>query len=224
MLVEIPNVLDAAKLANIRAMLEKVTFIDGKHSAGLAAERVKNNQEMQQGTQQAEYLDHLLMGSLAENSLFRSGALPYRVAQPVFARYAPGMRYGDHVDDPIMGTGPAKFRTDVSITVFLNEPEEYEGGELVINTTYGEKTVKLAAGSAVMYPSASVHRVAEVTGGERLAAIVWLQSMVRDAAQRELLFELDQARNTLLLDSPDSPTTKQIDRSYANLLRMWGEV
>jgi PKHD-type hydroxylase len=222
--VEIPNVLDAAKLANIRAMLEKVTFIDGKHSAGQAAERVKNNLEMQQGTQQAEYLDHLLMGSLAENSLFRSGALPYRVAQPVFARYAPGMRYGDHVDDPIMGTGPAKFRTDVSITVFLNEPEEYEGGELVINTTYGEKQVKLAAGSAVMYPSASVHRVAEVTRGERLAAIVWLQSMVRDAAQRELLFELDQARNDLLAETPDSPTAKQVDRSYANLLRMWGEV
>jgi PKHD-type hydroxylase len=222
--VEIPNVLDAAKLANIRAMLEKVTFVDGKHSAGQAAERVKNNLEMQQGTQQAEYLDHLLMGSLAENSLFRSGALPYRVAQPVFARYAPGMRYGDHVDDPIMGTGPAKFRTDVSITVFLNEPEEYEGGELVINTTYGEKQVKLAAGSAVMYPSASVHRVAEVTRGERLAAIVWLQSMVRDAAQRELLFELDQARNDLLAETPDSPTAKKVDRSYANLLRMWGEV
>lgn len=224
MLLQLENVLDANKLNNIREMLTKVTFIDGKHSAGMAAQQVKNNLEMQQGTQQAEYLDHLLMGSLAENADFRSGALPYRVAQPVFARYTTGMQYGNHVDDPIMGGGADKFRTDVSITVFLNEPEDYEGGELIINTSYGEKAVKMPAGSAVMYPSASVHRVAEITGGERLAAIVWLQSMVRDPARRELLFDLDQARNILLTDAPGKPETKQIDRSYVNLLRMWSEI
>jgi PKHD-type hydroxylase len=123
-----------------------------------------------------------------------------------------------------MGTGPAKFRTDVSITVFLNEPGDYEGGELVINTTFGEKRVKLPAGHAVMYPSSSVHRVEEVTKGERLAAIVWLQSMVRDAGRRELLFELDQARNVLLQTNPDAAETKQVDRSYVNLLRMWSDV
>lgn len=224
MLLEIPQVLNADKLANIRAMLEKVEFIDGKHSAGQAAERVKNNQEMKQGTQQAEYLDHLLMGSLAENPNFRSGALPYRVAQPVFARYTPGMHYGDHVDDPIMGSGPDKFRTDVSLTVFLNEPEEYDGGELIINTSFGEKVVKLPAGSVVIYPSSSVHRVAEVTRGERLAGIIWLQSLVRDADKRELLFDLDRARNALLQESPTSDTTKRVDRSYVNLLRQWSEV
>jgi PKHD-type hydroxylase len=224
MLIEIPNILDNDKLANIRAMLEKVEFIDGKHSAGEAARRVKNNEEMKQGTQQAEYLDHLLMSSLAESADFRSGALPYRVAQPVFARYTTGKQYGDHVDDPIMGGGAEKFRTDVSITVFLNEPDEYDGGELIINTTYGEKQVKLAAGSAVLYPSASVHRVAEVTRGERLAAIVWLQSMVRDPAQRELLYQLDQARNVLLKSKPETLETKQVDRSYVNLLRMWSDI
>lgn len=224
MLIEIPNILDAAKLANIRAVLEKVEFIDGKHSAGLAARKVKNNEEMKQGTQQAEYLDHLLMSSLADNTSFRSSALPYRVAQPVFARYTHGMQYGDHVDDPIMGSGPEKFRTDVSVTVFLNEPEDYDGGELVINTTYGEKSVKLPAGSAVVYPSASVHRVAEITRGERLAAIVWLQSMVRDPAQRELLYQLDQARNALLTEKPDAMETKQVDRSYVNLVRIWSDI
>jgi len=224
MLIEIPNILDTNKLTNIRTMLEKVTFVDGKHSAGQAASRVKNNEEMKQGTQQAEYLDHLLMSSLAENASFRSGALPYRVAQPVFARYTPGMRYGDHVDDPIMGSGPEKFRTDVSITVFLNEPADYDGGELIINTTYGETAVKLPAGSALLYPSASVHRVAEITRGERLAAIVWLQSMVRDPGQRELLFELDQARNKLLADNPDAQETKQVDRTYVNVVRMWSQV
>jgi PKHD-type hydroxylase len=223
-LIEIPNILDAGRLANIREMLSKVEFINGKHSAGQAAQRVKNNEEMKQGTQQAEYLDHLLMGSLAENESFRSGALPYRVAQPVFARYTPGMQYGDHVDDPVMGSGPEKFRTDVSVTVFLNDPEEYEGGELVINTTYGEKFVKLPAGSAVLYPSASVHRVTEVTQGERLAAIVWLQSMVRDAAQRELLYQLDQARNIMLMEKPEATETKQVDRSYVNLIRMWCDI
>ncbi len=224
MLIEIPNILDANKLSSIRDMLGKVEFIDGKHSAGQAASRVKNNQEMKQGTQQAEFLDHLLMGSLAENADFRSGALPYRVAQPVFARYTQGMLYGDHVDDPIMGSGPEKFRTDVSITVFLNDPEDYDGGELIINTTYGEKSVKLPAGSAVLYPSASVHRVTEITRGERLAAIVWLQSMVRDPGQRELLYQLDQARNQLLTDKPDAPETKQVDRSYVNLVRMWSDI
>lgn len=224
MLIKISNLLDTNKLTNIRTMLEKVEFIDGKHSAGKAAQRVKNNEEMKQGSQQAEYLDHLLMGSLAENADFRSGALPYRVAQPVFARYTSGMQYGDHVDDPIMGSGPEKFRTDVSITVFLNNPEDYEGGELIINTTYGEKAVKLPAGSAVMYPSASVHHVNEITRGERLAAIVWLQSMVRDPGQRELLYQLDQARNQLLADKPDASETKQVDRSYVNLLRMWSDI
>jgi len=223
-LIEIPNVLDASKLSNIRDILGKVEFIDGKHSAGQAARRVKNNEEMKQGTQQAEFLDHLVMSSLAENADFRSSALPYRVAQPVFARYTQGMHYGDHVDDPVMGSGPEKFRTDVSITVFLNNPDDYEGGELIINTTYGEKAVKLPAGSAVLYPSASVHRVTEITRGERLAAIIWLQSMVRDAGQRELLYQLDQARNHLLVSNPDAQETKQVDRSYVNLLRMWSDI
>jgi PKHD-type hydroxylase len=223
-LLEISDVLDKNKLENIRAMLDKVTYVDGKLTAGQAAQRVKNNQEMQHGSKQAEFLDHLVMSSLAEHAAFRSGALPYRVAQPVLARYTPGMQYGDHIDDPIMGTGPHKFRTDVSVTVFLNDPDEYQGGELIINTTFGDKAVKLPAGSAVMYPSTSVHRVTEVTQGERIVAVVWLQSMVRDAAKRELLYQLDQARNTLLNTKPQTEETKQVDRSYVNLVRMWSEV
>ena len=224
MLLHLTNVLDTAKLANIRDMLNKVQFIDGKHSAGMAAEQVKNNEEMQQGTQQAQYLDQLVMGSLAENADFRSGALPLRVAQPVFARYTPGMRYGNHVDDPIMGGGMEKFRTDVAITVFLNEPDDYDGGDLVIQSPFGEQHVKYAAGDAVLYPANSVHRVEEVTRGERLVAVIWLQSMVRDAAKRELLFELDQARNTLLQQNSEDPTAQQVDRSYVNLIRRWSEV
>jgi PKHD-type hydroxylase len=134
------------------------------------------------------------------------------------------MTYGDHVDDPIMGGNGPRFRSDVSMTVFLNPPAGYDGGELVVRTPFGEKRVKLAAGDAVIYPSASVHRVAEVTRGERLVALTWIQSYVRDAARRELLFELDQAREHLLQQDPDADTTKYVDRSYANLLRMWGDV
>ncbi len=224
MLLHLKNILDTDKQENIREMLGKVQFIDGQHSAGMAATRVKNNLEMQQGTQQARYLDQLVMGSLAENAAFRSAALPFRVAQPVFARYRTGMRYGNHIDDPIMGSGPEKFRTDVAITVFLNSPEDYDGGELVIQSTFGEQHIKYPAGDAVLYPANSLHRVEEVTTGERLVAVTWIQSMVRDAAKRELLFDLDQARNTLLRQNSEDHTAQQVDRSYVNLLRRWSEV
>lgn len=224
MLIEIPHVLDQAKLENIRSMLDKSDYVDGKLSAGSIAKRVKNNEELKQGTSQAEYLDHLVMSSLAENRIFRNAALPLRVAQPVFARYTSGMFYGDHVDDPIMGGGMNKFRSDVSVTLFLNAPEDYDGGELIINTTFGKKIVKLPAGHAVLYPSSSVHHVTEVSRGARLAAVVWIQSMIRDPGQRELLYELNQARETLLNSDPQSETSKRIDRAYVNLVRMWSEV
>jgi PKHD-type hydroxylase len=190
----------------------------------MAAARVKSNQEAELEPQKLQLLYRILMSSVGHNAGFRSFALPNKVADFIFARYEPGMRYGDHVDDPIMGGQGPKFRTDVSMTVFLNPPDSYDGGELVVRTPFGDKQVKLPAGWAVVYPSASVHRVAEVTRGERLVALTWIQSFVRDAARRELLFELDQAREHLLRTAPDSDHTKYVDRSYANLLRMWADV
>ena len=222
MLIEIPELLNAAQLQKIHELLAGATFVDGKLTAGMAAARVKDNQELEQDPQLLQRLYRILMASVGQNARFRSFALPNRVADFIFARYQPGMHYGDHVDDPIMGGG--KFRTDVSMTVFLNEPDNYEGGELVIRTPFGDKRVKLAAGSAVVYPSSSVHHVADVTRGERLVALTWMQSFVRNAAQRELLFELDQAREHLLRNEPDSEHAKAVDRSYANLLRMWADV
>jgi len=221
-LIEIPELLNAAQLQKIHELLAGATFVDGKLTAGMAAARVKDNQELEQDPQLLQRLYRILMASVGQNARFRSFALPNRVADFIFARYQPGMHYGDHVDDPIMGGG--KFRTDVSMTVFLNEPDNYEGGELVIRTPFGDKRVKLAAGSAVVYPSSSVHHVADVTRGERLVALTWMQSFVRNAAQRELLFELDQAREHLLRNEPDSEHAKAVDRSYANLLRMWADV
>ena len=221
-LIEIPELLNPAQLEKLRDLLDGARFVDGKLTAGMAAKRVKDNLELQQEPELLQRLYRIVMASVGHNARFRSFALPNRVADFIFARYQPGMHYGDHVDDPIMGGG--KFRTDVSMTIFLNEPDSYEGGELVIRTPFGDRQVKLAAGSAVVYPSSSVHRVAEVTRGERLVALTWIQSFVRDAAQRELLFELDQARAHLLKTDPDSDHTKAVDRSYVNLLRMWADV
>lgn len=224
MLVEIDGLLQSAQLRKIDEILSQASFVDGKLTAGKAAQRVKRNEELRGEPQQMELLMRILTSAMAHNAIFRSAVLPYRMADPIFARYQPGMTYGDHVDDPLMGHSGQRFRSDVSMTIFLREPETYAGGELVVRTTFGEKRVKLKAGSAVIYPSSSLHHVAEVTGGERLVALAWIQSYVRDPAQRELLFELDQAREHLLETAPDEETTGWVDKSYANLLRMWGEV
>lgn len=222
MLVVVPGLLNEAQLNKIQAIVDRVGFVDGRATAGMAAGRVKRNEELAPDREAQALVNRILMAALGHNARFRSAALPNRMADFIIARYHPGMTYGDHVDDPIMGGG--KFRTDVSMTVFLSPPDAYDGGELVVRTTFGEKRIKLAAGDAVVYPSASVHHVAEVTRGERLVALTWIQSFVRDAARRELLFELDQARGHYLRTDPDAEATKYVDRSYANLLRMWGEV
>ncbi len=223
MLLEIPQLLNRAQLDKIHEVLAQAAFVDGKLSAGMAASKVKHNEEVALEPELLQRLYRIVMASVGHSELFRSAVLPARVADFIFARYLPGMHYGDHVDDPIMGQGP-RFRSDVSMTVFLNPPDSYDGGELVIRTPFGDQQVKLAAGHAVVYPSASVPRVAEVTHGERLVALTWIQSYVRDAAQRELLYELDQSRQQLLRDHAQSDVTKNIDRAYVNLLRMWAEV
>ncbi len=224
MLLTISGLLNSAQLGKIHQVLEGATFVDGRLTAGFAAARVKNNLEMQQDPERMKLLIRIIMSSLGHNDSFRFGALPHRVADPIFARYHPGMTYGDHVDDPIMGTTGPRFRTDVSMTVFLNAPDAYDGGELVVRTSFGEKRVKLPAGDAVIYPSSSLHQVAPVTRGERLVALTWIQSYVRDPSRRELLYELNLARERLLKDAPGTEATGYVDRSYANLLRMWAEL
>lgn len=224
MLLTIPDLLSPAQLAKIHETLAGAAFVDGKLTAGFAASRVKHNEEMHPEPQRMQRLIRIIMASLGHHETFRFGVLPHRVADLIFARYTPGMAYGEHVDDPIMGTSGPRFRSDVSMTIFLNDPRSYDGGELVIRTPFGEQQVKLPAGAAVTYPSASLHRVSPVTRGERLVALTWIQSYVRDAARRELLYELNLAREQLLEDAPGTDTTAYVDRSYANLLRMWGEV
>jgi PKHD-type hydroxylase len=224
MLLTIPGLLNPAQLTKVHETLEGAEPVDGRLTAGFAASRVKRNLELRPEPGRMQLLVRILMASLGHNETFRFAVLPHRVADPIFARYTPGMTYGDHVDDPIMGSGGPRFRTDVSMTIFLNPPENYDGGELSIRTPFGDREVKLPAGDAVVYPSSSLHRVNPVTRGERLVALTWIQSYVRDAARRELLYELNLARERLLKDQPGTETTGYVDRSYANLLRMWGEL
>ena len=224
MLLKIPGVLTQEQLGTVRKLLAKAPFVDGRLSAGSAAKRVKRNEELDKSAVQLDHLNNIVMASLVQHPVYRSAALPLRVASPYYARYTPGMAYGDHVDDPVMGHEGAMYRSDISITVFLNEPENYDGGELVIHTSFGSNEVKLAAGDAVMYPSSTLHHVRAVASGERLVAVTWLQSLVRDPARRELLYQLYQAREQLLSSSPDAPETAQVNTAYVNLIRMWGDL
>lgn len=224
MLVTIPNILDKQRLDFITKVLDNANFVDGTLSAGMAAKRVKNNEELSTDETQMQQLNNLVMGSLVQHDEFKAAAIPFRVAAPYYARYNKGMTYGDHVDDPVMGPPGQQYRSDVSTTVFLNEPDEYEGGELTIHTSFGEQKIKLSAGSAVVYPSSSLHHVTEVTKGTRLVAVTWSQSMIRDPAKRELLYQLNQARESLLKQRPDDVETKQVDVAYVNLFRMWSEL
>jgi PKHD-type hydroxylase len=223
MLTIIEAVLNSSQLDIAHRIIRGGKFIDGRSSAGKAAERVKHNEELTLDEQQFRDLNNLVMGSLVKNPVYRSAVMPLKVAAPYYARYTPGMAYGLHVDDPLMGQGGI-YRSDVSATIFLNPPETYDGGELVIQTPFGDQQVKLAAGDAVIYPSSSIHRVAEVTRGERLVAITWIQSMVRDPDKRALLHELNQAREVLLQEKPDAAETARVNHSYINLVRMWSEV
>ncbi len=206
------SVPDGVYVRDVNAVWERI-----RQSSALRASASQENSEM------AQQLSKVLIGNLYNNATFRKAALPLKVATPCFARYEKGMTYGDHIDDPVMGQEP-RFRCDVACTVFLNDPQDYEGGELVVRTAFGDQTVKLPAGDAVVYPASSLHHVAEVSRGQRLVAVTWLQSMVRDPARRELLYELNLAREKLMREKPDAEETAQVDHSYTNLVRMWAEV
>jgi len=224
MLLRIPGVLKPDELKLAHAWLSGAPFVDGKLSAGLAARRVKQNEERDRGAGDVERLDRLVMEALTRHPMYRNGALPLHAATPLYARYRPGMTYGEHLDDPVMGTGGMLYRSDVAVTVFLSEPGDYEGGELVIRTAAGEHAVKEAAGSAVLYPASTIHRVNPVTRGERLVAVTWVQSLVRDPSRRELLYGLNLAREKLLQKAPEAEETAQVNAAYLNLVRMWSDL
>jgi len=223
MVIQIPRLLSTKLVQEACRILDSGHFVDGKLSAGKEARKVKNNEELAQDPDIFDQLNNLVMGNLVRNPIYQSAALPLRVAAPFYARYSKGMSYGMHVDDPIMGTGD-RYRSDLAITIFLSTPDSYDGGELVVQTTRGAQEVKLPAGDAVLYPASSLHEVREVARGVRLVAVTWVQSMIRNPEQRELLFELGNARDHLLETKPNTEATKLISKSYVNLVRMWSEV
>ncbi len=220
MIVEIPDLLSATELTAIQSVLAQSEFIDGKLSAGSNAKDHKNNEELKADQDSYSALNNVVMTRLVQHPLYLQAALPRFIASPIYARYHDGMGYGYHVDDPIMGPAQSRYRSDLSITVFLNDPDDYEGGELCIQEQMGETSIKRPAGHAIIYPSSSLHCVKPVTAGQRLVAVTWLQSHVRDPQQRQLLLQLNQLRDHLT-DEPEA--LSQLDLSYANLLRMWAE-
>ena len=222
MLVQIKNILGDAELQKIQELLKTAKFRDGHLSAGMAAQQVKNNLEVSD-EDIISLLNNIVMNNVVRHPIYQHAALPHRIAAPFYARYENGMEYGEHIDDPIMGQGD-RYRSDIAMTIFLNSPEEYEGGELIIQTPYGEQIIKSNAGDAVLYPATTRHRVSKVTSGKRLVAVTWVQSLVRDHEQRDLLYQLSKTREKMLRKDPDSEDTKRIDNVYVNLVRMWSEI
>jgi len=218
MQIVVGSILSIEELALVHETLVRATFEDGRATAGFAARLVKDNRQAV-NDRKIEMVRKLVEERILGNELFRMAVRPKQLTPVMFSRYEPGMHYGSHVDDALM----QGMRTDVSFTLFLSEPETYDGGDLVIESASGEDTVKLAAGSLVAYPSTALHHVAQVRQGERLAAVGWARSFVRDPAQREMLFDLDTARRQMFAREGKSAEYDLVSKSLANLMRMWVE-
>lgn len=225
MLLTIPDLLTAQQVAECRKALDSGDWIDGKATAGFQSAKEKNNMQIPEDSPLARKLGDMILATLGQNKLFVSAALPLRVFPPLFNRYAGGQSFGLHLDNAIRHVkgAPIRVRTDISSTLFLSEPDEYDGGELMIEDTYGTHKVKLPAGHMVIYPGTSLHKVMPITRGARYASFFWTQSMVRDDVKRALLFDMDMTIQKLSQDAPDHPTVNQFMGIYHNLLRQWAE-
>lgn len=227
MLLQVPKVLTAEQVAHCRARLDQAGWADGRITAGHQSAKAKDNAQLPETDPAARELGALILDALSRNSTFFSAALPQRVYPPLFNRYAGGQSFGFHVDNAIRYDrsrgGMDAVRTDLSATLFLSAPEEYDGGELVVEDTYGTHSVKLAAGDLVLYPGTSLHKVTPVTRGTRVASFFWIQSLLPEDAQRRLMFELDVSIRRLSADVPEHPALVQLTGVYHNLLRRWSQ-
>jgi PKHD-type hydroxylase len=226
MLLQIPDVLTPEQVAHARRLLDGATWVDGRVTAGHQSALVKDNAQLPETHPVAREIGQMIVEALQRNALFVSAALPLRVFPPLFNRYRGGQSFGSHVDNAIRQTagGTMRVRTDLSCTLFLADPEEYDGGELLVEDNYGVHSIKLPAGHMVLYPASSLHHVTPVTRGARIASFFWLQSMIRDDGERTLLFDLDTAIQRLTVDLPDHPSAVQLTAVYHNLLRRWAHV
>ena len=226
MLLRIPEVLSRDALAHFQRVMNAARWVDGNATSGHQSAQSKHNEQLPEDSAEARDLGERVLQALARNALFFSAALPKQVFPPLFNRYGPGMRFGNHVDTAIRShpVQPVRIRADLSATLFLADPESYDGGELLVEDVYGVQSVKLPAGDMVLYPAASLHRVAPIRRGLRVASFFWLQSMVRDDARRALLFDLDMAAIKLNQRAGDDPALVSLTGVYHNLLRMWAEL
>jgi PKHD-type hydroxylase len=222
MLLQVPNVLGSTEVASIRRSLEGAQFTDGRDTAGPGAREVKRNVQLPMDAAVSKTCAAIVLEALRRNPIFFAGALPCRIQGPSFNRYDIGMTYGDHVDNAVMQSTPL-VRSDLAATLFLSDKADYDGGELAVNDTYGAHKIKLDAGSMILYPAGSIHHVEPVTRGSRLAAVLWIQSMVRDDARRRLLVELDITIGGLRQKTGTSAEVTTLTSIYHNLLRMWAE-
>jgi PKHD-type hydroxylase len=226
MLLQIPQVLSGEQVAHTRGLLANADWVDGRVTAGRQSALVKDNLQLPEDSPVTRELRDVIVTALQTNPLFNSAALPLRVFPPLFNLYRGGHSFGNHVDNAIrqIGGTPLRIRTDLSATLFLSPPEDYDGGELIVEDTYGVHSVKLPAGDMVLYPSTSLHRVQPVTRGARIASFFWIQSLVRDDGARTVLFDLDNAIQRLAGDGVDHPAVVQLTSVYHNLVRRWAEL
>jgi PKHD-type hydroxylase len=225
-LLPIPDILNADQVTEARRLLEVDAWVDGRVTAGHQSARTKDNLQLPESHPVACQLGEMILNALGQNALFISAALPAKVFPPLFNRYQGGQSFGAHIDNAIRqvsGTGH-RIRTDLSATLFLSQPDEYDGGELVVEDTYGVHSVKLPAGHMALYPATSLHYVQPVTRGARIASFFWIQSMIRDDGERTTLFDLDLSLQQLSQDLPGHPALLQLTGVYHNLLRRWAEV
>lgn len=225
MLLRVPQVLNAVELSQLQTLMQKAAWTDGKVTAGTQSAQVKRNIQLPETSAEAEQARQIVLKALSRNALFFSAALPKKIYPPLFNQYTDGMDFGNHIDNAVRthAISGLHVRTDISCTVFIAEPERYEGGELIIEDTYGQQMVKLPAGDMVLYPGTSLHHVRPVTSGARLASFFWVQSMIRDDAQRTLLFDMDAAIATLREQVGDNAAVIRLTGNYHNLIRMWAD-
>lgn len=225
MLLRVPQVLNADELKQMQSLMAAAEWVDGKVTAGTQSAQVKRNIQLPESSPEAEAARQIVVTALSRNALFFSAALPKKIYPPLFNQYRDGMDFGAHIDNAVRThalTG-LHVRTDISCTLFLADPDSYDGGELVVEDTYGQQMVKLPAGDMVLYPGTSLHHVRPVTSGARLASFFWLQSMIRDDAQRTLLFDMDAAIVTLRQQVGDNAAVIRLTGNYHNLIRMWAD-
>lgn len=224
MLVHIPQVLNADQVARCRTIMDQAAWTDGRVTAGFQSAQVKKNLQLPEDAPEAQELGGLVMLALKRSPLFLSAALPHTVFPPLFNRYDSGMTFGAHIDNAIrQSLDGQRIRTDISATLFLSGPDEYDGGELTVEDTYGSHAVKLPAGDLVIYPADSLHTVTPITRGSRVASFFWIQSLIRDRTRRALLFDLDTSIRHLTRDVPGHEALVALTGTYHNLLRQWAE-